>query len=180
MANSQFTRQAILNTFTDMLEAMPMDKITITALSKKCGISANTFYYHFESMSDLLNHWFLEELGTYFALPPENWLDAVKKVCHHCKEHSARTYHIYNSLSKEQMELYIYRITDPLFTSLVEQYAAGKNYPDSLKKDVSEFCRFSLMGFFVRFIVTGMTADIDSDVERLHSLYTAFLSAVLK
>ncbi len=52
MAN--FTQKAILATFQEMLETTPFDKITVAALTRRCGISHNTFYYHFQDIYDLL------------------------------------------------------------------------------------------------------------------------------
>ena len=40
----QFTEQAILTTFQEMLREMPFDKVTVTELVRRCEISPNTFY----------------------------------------------------------------------------------------------------------------------------------------
>lgn len=34
---AQFTQKAIVNTFQDMLEEMPFDKITVSAIVKRCS-----------------------------------------------------------------------------------------------------------------------------------------------
>ena len=44
---------------------MPFDKITVTALAKRCDISSNTFYYHYRDIYDLLDAWFHLELGRF-------------------------------------------------------------------------------------------------------------------
>ena len=41
MAN--FTQDAILKTFSDLLEALPFEKITVSTLIRECNISRNTF-----------------------------------------------------------------------------------------------------------------------------------------
>ena len=43
MAN--YTLKAIVLTFEEMLMELPFDKITVSAIVSKCGISSNTFYY---------------------------------------------------------------------------------------------------------------------------------------
>ena len=48
-----YTQKAILRAFGEMLEEMPFDKITVTALVKRCDISSNTFYYHYRDIYDL-------------------------------------------------------------------------------------------------------------------------------
>ena len=54
---SNFTRSAILKTFDDMLESMPFEKITVSALIKTCNVSRNTFYYHFSDMDSFLKEY---------------------------------------------------------------------------------------------------------------------------
>lgn len=57
------TQRAILSTFEEMLEEMPFDKITVSALVKRCGVSANTFYYHYQDIYALLDAWLTKKIG---------------------------------------------------------------------------------------------------------------------
>ena len=54
---SMLTMKTIMQTFSEMIEEMPFDKITVLALVKRCEINHNTFYYHFQDsvMSCLIN-----------------------------------------------------------------------------------------------------------------------------
>jgi len=49
---AQYTEKLIFDTFKGMLEEMPFDKITVSSLVRRCGISPNTFYYHFDDIQD--------------------------------------------------------------------------------------------------------------------------------
>ena len=60
MANS--TQNIILKTFEDMLERMPFERITVTALIKECNIGRNTFYYHYEDIYALLDDMLVKTL----------------------------------------------------------------------------------------------------------------------
>ena len=44
------TKRVIMTTFQQMLEEMPFDKITVSALVRRCQISSNTFYYHYQDI----------------------------------------------------------------------------------------------------------------------------------
>ena len=57
------TQKAILMTFEEMLEEMPFDKITVSALVRRCGVSSNTFYYHYQDIYDFLDVWMSTRLG---------------------------------------------------------------------------------------------------------------------
>lgn len=52
---ARFTRKAIIQTFREMLEKSPLDKITVTNIIERCGINRNTFYYYFRDIYDLLD-----------------------------------------------------------------------------------------------------------------------------
>lgn len=52
---SMLTMKTIMQTFSEMIEEMPFDKITVLALVKRCEINHNTFYYHFQDLYELLD-----------------------------------------------------------------------------------------------------------------------------
>ena len=74
------TQKAILSTFEEMLEEMPFDKITVSALVRRCGVSSNTFYYHYQDIYDLLDVWMSTRLGMLKKSVPESkgWKEEVR------------------------------------------------------------------------------------------------------
>ena len=77
-----YTQKAIMRTFQQMLEEMPFDKITVSALVRRCEISPNTFYYHYQDIYALLNVWFHMEFDQYMQLCVErlDWVSAAKAM----------------------------------------------------------------------------------------------------
>ena len=61
----KLTKEAISRSFETMLDKMPFDKITVSALVKECGINHNTFYYYYQDIYQLLNEWITQKLGKY-------------------------------------------------------------------------------------------------------------------
>ena len=51
MAN--LTKKAIAASVIRLLEKKPIDKITIREITDDCGMTRNTFYYHFQDIYDL-------------------------------------------------------------------------------------------------------------------------------
>ena len=47
------TKQIIADTLLEMTKTMPFDKITVGALTSRCGISRQSFYYHFHDMMEI-------------------------------------------------------------------------------------------------------------------------------
>lgn len=65
---AQYTQKAIIDTFRDMLKKMPFDKITVTAIVSACGISSNTFYYHYRDIHGRgLNVLYLSQRMIFFT-----------------------------------------------------------------------------------------------------------------
>ena len=56
-----FTRKAIIESFLKLLNERPLNKITIKDIVEDCGINRNSFYYHFEDMSSLVEAIMMEE-----------------------------------------------------------------------------------------------------------------------
>ena len=57
------TNHLIMSAFQEMLEEMPFDRITVSALVKRAGVSSNTFYYHYRDIYELLDVWFRTTLS---------------------------------------------------------------------------------------------------------------------
>lgn len=113
-----YTQKAIMRAFGEMLEEMPFDKITVTALVKRCDISSNTFYYHYRDIYDLLDAWFHLELGR-FTGEGTDWHTSTKAVMRECQAHPAKIYHVFNALSRDRMEQYVFSLTDGTFFRLL-------------------------------------------------------------
>lgn len=57
-------KTALLNAFLKLIETEPFDKITVTSLVEECGISRQTFYYHFEDIEKMLTWAFESETAS--------------------------------------------------------------------------------------------------------------------
>lgn len=171
MAN--YTKLAIMQTFEAMLVEMPFDKITVTALVSRCEISSNTFYYHFSDIYDLLECCLIDKqvLLLRNADPNDNWEACVKIILNYMKDNSKIVNHIFDSISRERLERYIFNSVEDIFYIFVQNRAEGRDVSDEALKYISQFCCYSLLGFIIKFIWGHMTADIDSSVDSLGVIF---------
>ena len=51
---ASFTKRALRRTILTLLSQLPLDQITVKMIVDACGISRNTFYYHYDDISALL------------------------------------------------------------------------------------------------------------------------------
>ena len=54
------TEHALARTLKEMMSSQPLDDISVLEISKKCGVSRKTFYYHYHDIYDLLTQVFLD------------------------------------------------------------------------------------------------------------------------
>ncbi len=179
MAN--FTKKAILDAFTGMLAQMPLDRITVSALVRRCQISPNTFYYHFQNIDQLLEQW-LQQALVRFDLngdPSGDWRPKAKAILKSCRQHSAIIYHISDGLSRDHLERYVFSLTDDFFSRRVCCRAEPYLVPEAVLRELADFCRYAFMGFFLKFLWNRMEGDIDGDVDRVGELLLSFLDHAL-
>lgn len=91
---AQYTKKAILHTFTQMLTEMPLDRITVSALVARCQISPNTFYYHYRDLSDLLNAWLSTAMEPFFSAGAEHWQENLIALLNAMKQRPEIVYHV--------------------------------------------------------------------------------------
>ena len=177
MANH--TERIIMETFRQMLEEMPFYKISVSALVKRCNISPNTFYYHYEDIYDLLEKWLAKWLDQFS--PHEDWHKNAKEVLYACQENEKLVENVVNYLSREQIEQTLFPTDDDdLFYNFVKKSAGDLQIPEEKKRDIADFCRYAVIGFFLRFIWNHSTGDVDSFIDDLDSYIRCFVKAALE
>ena len=65
---SQFTKKAIIDSFIELSKTVPIKEITVTQISKHCGINRNTFYLHYNCVDDVLAEIQEKHSGEYSAI----------------------------------------------------------------------------------------------------------------
>lgn len=171
-----YTKKLIMDSFQEMLEEMPFDKITVTALVKRAGVSPNTFYYNYQDIFALLDAWLKRSVESFLSERElEEWKDITKNILTICRQHSKIIYHVFDSLSRDRLERYLFSLTDDVFYRLVKQLAEDKEIPENRLREIAAFCRYAYFGFILQFLWNNMEVDIDRAVEDLGVLFDDFL-----
>lgn len=176
-----YTKKLIMTTFQEMLAEMPFDKITVSALVKRAGVSPNTFYYHYQDIYALLDDWFQKQVEVFTpAGEPIDWKPVTKNILHECRTHAKTIYHVFDSLSRDRLERYIFSMTDDAFSRWVRQYAEGYAISEDRLRSIASFCRYAYIGFVMQFFWNRMENDIDESVDRLGALFENFLRSAVQ
>ena len=175
----QFTENAIMEHFEQMLREMPFDKITVTALARHCEISPNTFYYHFSDIYDLLDQWLVRMLEPYVKSSEQQWQASVKQLLHRLKKEKKLVYHLFNSISRDRLEWQVFGGTYDVFYANLSARPESRCVSEEELHTLADYCCYAFLGFFLRFLWNQMDADVDSEVDRLSALTEPFVHQAL-
>ena len=169
---SQTTKLALEASLKHLLMKKPLDKITINDIAEDCGISRMTFYYHFKDIYDLVE-WTCEEEARK-ALEGKKtyatWQEGFLQIFEAVKENKPFIMNVYHSVSREQIEIYLYKLTYELLIGVVEEQSAGMNVRDSDKKFIADFYKYAFVGLMLDWIRNDMKEDPNLIIERLGGL----------
>ena len=180
MAN--YTKKAIFNAFEELLLEKPFDKITVSAIVSKSEISANTFYYHFQDIYDLLDHWLdkKKELFIGQAKASDSWEDTLKVFLHTMQDNPKLIYHISNSITRERLERYVFTSIESQFRDYIDKKVPYSNMSDDTRRLMTGFCCYSFLGYLLKFLWINMQTDVDTSVDDLSILIHGALEAMVQ
>ena len=112
------TEQLIINTFLELVEEKPLDKITIQDIANKCGINRNTFYYHFDDIYSLIESVFNNHVITIERMFEEgaSWSECSEVALNFLVENRRAIRHIAFSMNRNQLDHYLFVVFKRIFT----------------------------------------------------------------
>ena len=99
------TKQALEASLKHLLLQKPLDKITISDLTKDCGISRMAFYYHFKDIYDLVEWSCLEDATRALAGKKtySTWTEGLLQIFEVVYENKPFIMNAYRCISREQI-----------------------------------------------------------------------------
>lgn len=169
---SQITKRALAESLKKLLLEKPLDRITVSDITEDCGVSRMTFYYHFKDVYDLIKWTWLQEAEraldgqkTY-----DTWQQGFLQIFQLVQENRAFVMNLYHSISREQVERYLYRLTYQLLIGVVEEKSAGMSVRDEDKKFIADFYKYAFVGLMLDWIRGGMKGEPQVLIDRLSVL----------
>ena len=167
---SQVTKRALEQSLKNLLLKKPLTKITVTDIAEDCGINRMTFYYHFKDIYDLVE-WScledarkaLEEKKTY-----DTWQQGFLQIFEKVKENKPFIMNVYHSVSREQIETYLFHLTHDLLYGVVQEKAKGTGISEADQSFIADFYKYSFTGVMLDWIKDGMKVDYHMIAEKMH------------
>ena len=166
---SNLTKSALEASLKKMLLEKPLDKITISDLTSDCGISRMAFYYHFKDIYDLVEWACMEDAARALQGKKmyDNWQEGLLQIFEAVLENKPFILNVYHSVSREQIENYLFSLTYDLILGVVEEESAGLNLEEEDKIFIAGFYKYGFVGVMLDWIKHGMKDDYRKIVEKM-------------
>lgn len=166
---SQITKRAMVASLKNLLLKKPLNKITISDITEECGVNRMTFYYHFQDIFELIE-WACEEDAakvlegkkTY-----ETWQEGFYNIFMEVSNNRPFVMNVYNSLSREHIENYLYKLTYQLLIDVVEEMSKGIPVREKDKCFIADFYKYSFVGLVLNWIKNDMKEDPKEIIKEL-------------
>lgn len=179
---SEITKKALEVSLKNLLLKKPLNKITINDIAEDCGISRMTFYYHFKDIYDLVEWSCIEDASkalqgkkTY-----DTWQEGLLNIFYAVQENKPFIMNVYNSVSREQVEQYLYKLTYDLLIGVVEEKSVGKTIRQEDKELIAHFYKYAFVGIMLDWIRGGMMADPQKTVNEISTMMHGNITRALE
>ena len=166
---SEITKRALEASLKNLLLQKPLNKITINDIAEDCGINRMTFYYHFKDIYDLAGK------KTY-----ETWQQGLLQIFEAVQNNKPFILNVYRSVSREQVENYLYRLTYDLLEGVVEEQAQGMSVRPEDKAYIATLYKYMFVGLMLDWIKSDMKESPQKMVYQLEQVIHGSINAALQ
>jgi AcrR family transcriptional regulator len=156
------TKRAIQDAFTQLLEEKPYSRITVQNIADRCGISRNTFYYHFSDIESL------------FESAVEDWaercnldrctlntpIDCLRMIASEGRRRQKLIYYVIRSKYRSIFFKTLQKLVDTVLDRYMDQKQSAEHISAESRKIITRFYRSIFMGQIMDWIESGMEYDL--------------------
>ena len=178
---SNITKHALAESLKKLLLKKPLNKITINDLTTDCGISRMAFYYHFKDIYDLVEWSCQEDAAKALAGKKtyETWQQGFEQIFEAVLANKPFIMNVYHSVSREQVENYLYKLTYDLLEGVVEEQAAGMSVRPEDKAFIANVYKYAFVGLMLDWIKHDMKGEPKEIIDRLDRVIHGSVAAAL-
>ncbi|WP_407406467.1 TetR/AcrR family transcriptional regulator [Enterocloster sp.] len=146
---ASFTKFAILKVFGDLAASRPVDKITVKDITDQCGISRNTFYYHYQDIYQVLKAYVQYSAEHMIELMVEDEGEDGKaglREIRYLEANRELLCNLYRSAANEEVRNCLQSASQIIFDRLIESVSQGMEVQAEDKKILSAVCQYTVRG----------------------------------
>ena len=156
------TEASIIAAFMQLLDQRPLAKISVRALAAECGISRNTFYYHFRDIPDLMERAILDGADELIlAHPGADEIDeCIRSVCEFARANMKAVKNIYKYTDRIRFEGMVMRMSAHAAETHAAALTEGTGVSAQDREALACFLKRQCFGVCMDWVINGIDADI--------------------
>ena len=154
---SDATKAALANALFEQLQNKRLDEICVKELVERCGMSRQTFYYHFQDIYEVIA-WKLQKVGQELKNQHREIgkREAIEIALGIMRKNKRVILNIYRALERTYVERYFTRWVRPLVVEVVEEQARGYRISDDALEFVVDMYTFGVVNILLNWLDHGM------------------------
>ena len=176
---SQLTKKAIVEATLRLAQSRPISKITVRDIVEECGITRNTFYYHFHDIYEVLEDLIDSKFDALEGSWETDYANSTKELLAFCTEYKKILYNLYKTVGHETLAGYLRRRIGRV---LMERLNAENREFGATEEDLSLiriFYEEAMTGLLLRWLKDEDSTLLDS-TERLGTIFDETIRECVK
>lgn len=176
------TKQIIQQSFRSLLNARPLDRITVRDIVDSCGLTRNTFYYYYEDIYDLFDDYLDTRMQEALdSMPPDSkWSAVLLRMLSSIFETPQMGRHIFLSRKRDTMRLYLQRVIRAAVDRYIDINAIGRQCSGDDRRLICDTCTHALYGLLEEWLTGPDGALLTRNLERVVLLFEGAVRSALQ
>lgn len=181
MSESLITKRALAVSIKQLMNTIPLSKISIQKIVDNCGLKRQTFYYHFKDKFDIVNWIYFTEVTESISdcKHYNNWTDGMFRTLSYLMKNKSFYINALNTPGQNAFDRYFFEFCYGLIMDIVNDLSLDMNVSDEDKKFISDFYTHASVGIVVQWIKNGMKDSPQVMVDKIkHAVEGSIIGAL--
>ena len=154
------TEHELARALKEMMSTRSLNDISVSELSKKCGISRKTFYYHYHDIYDLLTQVYLDEKIANIG-SATNINELINIIWEYYQKNSKFIDATLESAGKDLFSEFIYNAIYTTILKFINRIDTDKKLSLSEKRNITRFYAFGYSNSIVYYLANYKNRTIN-------------------
>jgi AcrR family transcriptional regulator len=163
-ANS--TKTLLATTLKAMMQTMDLDHVTIEELTRRAGVTRNTFYYHFDDIYSLLKWIYDQEVVAELRAHAQidEWQTAYRVLLDYIDDNRQFCIASFHSVGRDLLEQLLYSVSQEMVLRVVHDVDA--DVPQPITRDITDFYGLAIVAQVIKWLMEGLVESKDTLIQR--------------
>ena len=161
------TEHELAKALKEMMASRSLDDISVMEISRRCGVSRKTFYYHYHDIYDLLTQVFLDEKIPNINLAT-NHKELVNIIWLYYKKNEKFINATLDSAGKELFSEFIFNAFYTTTIRFIARYDVDKVLNITVRRSIARFYAFGYGNSMVYYLANHKSKTLEGLMERFN------------